>query len=167
MQNHPLNKRSGLKILTPLLLGLAPTLSAPPAAADPSPPIRPGIEVLLTDQIALVQGKRLGLVKGLFGPRTGRNYAGVHMVVQDAHALRPLQTALAALVWLRQTYPKEFAITNPKHFLRIWGSAAVAAGLKAGWSQERIEATWAVELKEFGRVREKHLLYAESSSGGR
>ena len=98
---------------------------------------------------------------GVHGPRTGRKYAGVHMVVKDAHVLRPLRTALAALVWLRQTYPKQFAITNRKHFLRIWGSAAVAAGLKAGWSQQRIEATWAKELKEFGKVRAKHLLYAE------
>ncbi len=96
---------------------------------------------------------------GRWGPRTGRRYAGVALQVSDPHVFRPLTTALAALVWLRQTYPKQFRVGNKSLFLHIWGSDAVLHGLEQGWSRARIEASWATELAQFSQKRQKYLLY--------
>ena len=75
--------------------------SGSPASAPPAQPVRPGLEVLLTDSIHLVQGRRVGLVS---------NQGGVD--ARGVHAVERLRSAGINLV----------ALFSPEHGFR--GTAA-------------------------------------------
>lgn len=97
--------------------------------------------------------------RGVWGPTTGKKFAGVFMRLTEPQRFTPLRVALTALVALRKLYPKQFRVTNRQRFLRTWGSKAVLAALEAGKSVAAIEALWQADTVAFGAKRAKYLLY--------
>jgi len=99
----------------------------------------------------------------VYKPRRGQ-YAkkivgGVHLVLTDPKAFRPLRTALTILVAVRKGFPEQFHVKKVRSFGRVWGNDEILPMIMAGKSALEIEATWARDLEVFAAERAKHLLY--------
>lgn len=90
---------------------------------------------------------------------TNKRVGGVHLMLRDPEAFRPLHTALTILVTLQRLYGDKMTVKNPKRFGRIWGNDVILPMIRAGESVDAIEATWAQELATFGQERAKALIY--------
>jgi uncharacterized protein YbbC (DUF1343 family) len=86
----------------------------------------------------------------------GKRVGGVHLMLADARAFRPLHTALTILVTLQSMYGASMTV-DAKRFRRIWGNEWVLKMIRAGAGVDEIEARWAGELADF-KVRRAHAL---------
>ncbi len=84
---------------------------------------------------------------------------GVQIFLQDLRLYRPLRTALILLTSLRHTHADAFKVTDTARFARVWGNDAVWQQVLEGKTWQQIEASWQKDLEEFGRKREKYLIY--------
>lgn len=94
-----------------------------------------------------------------YGKFKDRPLRGARLVVDDPHAFRPVRTALAAMTTLQRLYPKDWKPQEGRTFNTHWGDPDLLDLVRAGKSVEQIEAHYASELAEFGKRREKYLLY--------
>jgi uncharacterized protein YbbC (DUF1343 family)/CubicO group peptidase (beta-lactamase class C family) len=87
---------------------------------------------------------------------SGASCGGVRFTVVDREALRPVALGIELAVALRDLHPAEW---DRKNFNRLMVHRESAGRLDKGEPPERIVAGWAEALREFFRIREKHLLY--------
>ncbi len=90
---------------------------------------------------------------------TDKRVAGVHLMLTDPSAHRPLRTALTILVTLQKLYGGKMTVKNPKRFARVWGNEWVLKMIREGKSVAEIEARWQPELDDFAKKRSKALIY--------
>lgn len=84
---------------------------------------------------------------------------GVHLVVTDPRAFRPLRTALTLLVTVERLHPKVPTFRSPGYVARIWGNDRVISMVREGRTVAELEASWADDLAAFGETRARYLLY--------
>lgn len=85
--------------------------------------------------------------------------AGVHLMVHDPAAFRPLRTALTILTTLQALYGDELVIDDDRRFGRTWGNDWILPMIRRGKTPAEIEARWAPELDAFAQKRARHLIY--------
>jgi uncharacterized protein YbbC (DUF1343 family) len=88
--------------------------------------------------------------------------AGVQLHVNDRDAFDAITTAIAMIVTARDLYD-EFAWREsapPPYWIdNLSGNEDVRLAIDAGAGFEEVTAVWRDELREFRRLRERHLLY--------
>lgn len=89
----------------------------------------------------------------------GKRVGGVHLMLKDSRAFRPLHTALTILVTLQRLYGAKMTV-DAKRFGRIWGNDWILPMIRAGKSVDEIEARWEQERLAFLEKRASALLYA-------
>ena len=88
----------------------------------------------------------------------GKRVGGVHLMLLDAKAFRPLHTALSILVTLQALYGAKMTV-DATRFRRIWGNEWVLKMIRAGADVDDIESRWAAENQAFGVRRQAALIY--------
>lgn len=83
---------------------------------------------------------------------------GARIIVTDRNQLSPYRTGLAVINTLAQLYPNRIAFFK-RHFDRLCGTDAVRRTVLGGGDLDSLIASWQTELREFGKLREKYLLY--------
>jgi uncharacterized protein YbbC (DUF1343 family)/CubicO group peptidase (beta-lactamase class C family) len=81
---------------------------------------------------------------------------GIHLVVTDRKALRPVATGVAIALVLHRLYPSEFALDKVGPLLR---DSATLEAIRAGKPLPEIEAMWREGEAAFEARRKKYLLY--------
>jgi beta-N-acetylhexosaminidase len=99
--------------------------------------------------------------KAKTGVHRGELLHGVHLMVTDARAVRPLRAALAMLTVLQKNHGKQLVVSNERKFGRVWGNDDVLLQVRKGQDWRSIEAGWEPALREFAERRAKHLIYEE------
>ncbi len=97
----------------------------------------------------------------------GQSCGGVQIHVTDREAFTPVIVGIAMVKTASEMYPKEFQWRqnayeyvfdkNPMDI--VCGTDKIRKQIEAGESLNNIEAAWADGLKDFGRNREKFILY--------
>jgi uncharacterized protein YbbC (DUF1343 family) len=84
----------------------------------------------------------------------------------DLRALRP-ESQKFTLKYLLDFYNKSpnkaGFFSNPSFFDKLAGTDVLRKQIVAGWSEERIRASWQAELAAYKKMRHKYLLYPDSS----
>ena len=94
-----------------------------------------------------------------YGKFDGLSLRGVRLLLDDPAAFRPVHTALAFLVALRDLYPDGLELASVEVFAKHWGNETVRAMLVEGAALEAIEASWAADLERFAEARERARIY--------
>ena len=100
-----------------------------------------------------------------FSKYQGETCAGVHVVVMDRAAFRPVETALHLLATVKQRYPDRFGWRAPwtagGHYPidLLSGGIQVRQHLDASHPIPDLVNGWQDELRAFGNLRAKYLLY--------
>ena len=88
----------------------------------------------------------------------GQKCYGVFLNVYDREKFEPVKTAVYILYTLKKMYPTEFKWRTAGQD-RLWGTDRVRLMIDEGKKPEEIIKSWENELKNFLKVREKHLIY--------
>ena len=97
--------------------------------------------------------------KPFYGGHKDKHLRGVRLVVDAPGDYRPLRTAVAILVTLRQLYPDKFEFADETSIGKHWGSTRLLEQLRGGATVAEIEAEWSASLASFAAARAKALLY--------
>jgi len=89
----------------------------------------------------------------------GKVLHGVHVVVTDPRAFRPIKVALGLMTALEKLWPEQAVYHGDGSIIRHWGTTKVLSMARAKKSVEAIEATWEKDLEAFGAERAKVLMY--------
>lgn len=92
----------------------------------------------------------------------------VHLRVTDRDAYRPVDTALALLMEIRQQHPDRFRILN-QGFTQMIGSRWARQAVESGADPREILRRWTQETAAWNAVRERYRLYppgATAAGGG-
>lgn len=92
---------------------------------------------------------------------------GFFLHVTDRREFMPYRTTLALLQAVMFLYPNEFQYKDPPYEYEydrlpmdlVLGDSSVRKKLEDGMPLEELENSWAKDLREFGRMREKYFLY--------
>ncbi|MBM3832442.1 MAG: DUF1343 domain-containing protein [Verrucomicrobia bacterium] len=82
--------------------------------------------------------------------------AGANIVLTDRDRCEVLDIGLTIAQTLHRLYPKDFDLEK---FDRLLGHRVTIDAIRAGKSISEIRQTWAIDLDEFKRRRQKYLLY--------
>lgn len=97
--------------------------------------------------------------KPFYGKFKDRPLRGVRLVLDDPRAFRPLRTALAILVTLRQLHPDLLELEGEAVIGKHWGTARLLEQLRSNLDVAAIEGSWSADLAEFAEARARVLLY--------
>ncbi|WP_435015618.1 exo-beta-N-acetylmuramidase NamZ domain-containing protein [Tundrisphaera sp. TA3] len=81
---------------------------------------------------------------------------GVQILITEWAAFDPIDAGMGILVALRSLYPDQW---QPAGLQKMLADTATYEGILAGKDVAALRAGWAAELAEFGKNREKYLLY--------
>lgn len=98
-------------------------------------------------------------VRPFYGKFANQSLSGVRLRLTDAHAYRPLHTALRILGVLHNSYPSQVDLGEQVYVTRHWGSSAAVERLRSAATAEDLESSWRNELEAFGKRRSASLLY--------
>lgn len=76
----------------------------------------------------------------------------------DSISIKYNQIDLDLIINTYLAYPKENVFFN-SFFNKLAGNSTLMKKIKLGWDSERIRNSWATELNDFLKIREKYLLY--------
>lgn len=102
-----------------------------------------------------------------FQKHAGETCGGVQIHVEDREAFEPFITGVATVKACFEMYEEDFKWKNPPYeyvfdqnpFDVISGTDRLRACIERGDSLETIQGLWESELREFGELRERFLLY--------
>jgi uncharacterized protein YbbC (DUF1343 family) len=98
-------------------------------------------------------------------PYAGKELDGVRLTVTDPARFRPAQVSLHILQSLAELYGASrvwrHAGARPEWFDKLYGTDRVRLHVKAGLPLKPLFAEWARARRDFGRARQRALLYAE------
>lgn len=86
----------------------------------------------------------------------GKRCGGVHLIITDRNALRPVMTGVAIALVLHRLYPSEFALDKVGPLLK---DPATLEAIRAGKPLSEIAAMWRADESAFEARRAKYLLY--------
>jgi uncharacterized protein YbbC (DUF1343 family)/CubicO group peptidase (beta-lactamase class C family) len=86
----------------------------------------------------------------------GEECSGINIIITDRDRFRPVTSGLEVAVALRKLYPSQWKIDS---YLRLLANADALEGLKRGDSAGEIQRSWAAQLEDFKRQRERVLIY--------
>ena len=86
----------------------------------------------------------------------GEECSGINIIITDRDRFRPVTTGLEVAVALRKLYPSQWKIDS---YLRLLANADALERLKRGDSAGEIQRSWAAQLEDFKRQRERVLIY--------
>ncbi|HEV8399304.1 MAG TPA: DUF1343 domain-containing protein [Gemmatimonadales bacterium] len=92
------------------------------------------------------------------GKYDGEELWGLRVHVTDAKAYDPTRLAVALLVAIRASHPRDLKI-NERRFDGLAAGPSLRQAIEAGRPAWQIWATWEEDLKRFQAVRAKYLLY--------
>ncbi len=84
---------------------------------------------------------------------------GVNVVVTDPNTFKAVDFLIHLLVITKKNYPDDFGWRYAKGPDRLWGGSGLRELVDAGKSADAIIASYADELQEYLRLREKYLIY--------
>lgn len=90
------------------------------------------------------------------GPYAGESCDGVNLLITDRDRFDAGRTSATLATALWQLHAADWEITS---LPRQWGDPAIIAQLQAGWSADRIVASWQPGLDAFLLRRQRYLLY--------
>ncbi len=102
-----------------------------------------------------------------FQKHAGETCGGVQIHVADRETFEPFNTGVAVVKACYEMYGEDFKWKNPPYeyvfdqnpFDVIAGTDRLRESIERGDSLETIQASWEGELAEFGKLRERFLLY--------
>ena len=83
---------------------------------------------------------------------------GVTLEVYDRETFQPYRTGLHIVNTIATMYPDSLS-WRERHFDRLCGSATVRETILAGKPMDLLIKSWEGQLSEFGKIRQKYLLY--------
>jgi uncharacterized protein YbbC (DUF1343 family) len=89
---------------------------------------------------------------------SGKELAGVELVVFEPRTFLAVRTAVEILVAVRDLFPHAITI-KPEALDKDWGTAALREGLTSGSNANAIVAQWSSAVTRFEALRAKYLLY--------
>jgi uncharacterized protein YbbC (DUF1343 family) len=89
---------------------------------------------------------------------SGKELAGVELVVFEPRTFLAVRTAVEILVAVRDLFPRAITI-KPEALDKDWGTAALREGLTSGSNANAIVAQWSSAVTRFETLRTKYLLY--------
>jgi len=102
-----------------------------------------------------------------FQKHAGTSCGGVQIHVLDREKFEPVFAGITMVQVAHDMYPDEFRWKEPPYeyvydrnpFDVIAGTSSIREAIESGSSIKALEESWAKDLSEFSRVREKHLFY--------
>jgi uncharacterized protein YbbC (DUF1343 family) len=88
----------------------------------------------------------------------GKECRGVRISVIDRNAIQPVRIGVAILAAFKRAHPAEVIFRN-RRFDVLTGTSDVRKMLDRGAHPDEVCVTWAQELKSFGELRSKYLIY--------
>jgi uncharacterized protein YbbC (DUF1343 family) len=103
-----------------------------------------------------------------FQKHAGQLCGGAQIHVTDRERFRPFRTGVAILKAVHNTYPRDFAWKQPPYEYEevkmpidiLVGSSQLRKDIEAWKDITKMESWWKDEVKQFGKVRRKYLLYS-------
>jgi beta-N-acetylhexosaminidase len=99
------------------------------------------------------------VVRPFYGRFESQSLRGVRLLLDDPKSFRPVRTALAFLVALRDLHADQLALAEVDVFAKHWGNERVREMLLAGSTLADIETSWEDELADFAATRRGVLIY--------
>ena len=94
-----------------------------------------------------------------YGKFAGESLRGVRLLLGDPKAFRPVRTAMAFLVALRDLHLDELELASVEVFAKHWGLEGVREMLLEGNSLADLETAWSADVAWFAKARENALIY--------
>jgi uncharacterized protein YbbC (DUF1343 family)/CubicO group peptidase (beta-lactamase class C family) len=85
-----------------------------------------------------------------------KSCGGVYIMITDRDALNAVDAGIQLVLTLQRLYPNDFALDKVQHLLQ---HEPTIEAIKAGKSLAEIKQSWAGDLEDFKKRREKFLIY--------